>query len=250
MSELVHYELERGIAGVVLDSPDNRNALSDQLVSELDAALEEARRDERVRGVRLTGTGTTFCSGADLKGASGHPARIAFSHILETMWTYPKTVVIELNGHVRAGGMGLLAAADVVVAPDDATFGFAEVRIGVSPAIIAVVCVRRMSPRAASRYMLTGETFDAAAAREAGLVTTTVPRHEVPAATAALLDAVRTAEPTAVRVTKDLLATLPSLSLTDGLTAAAAISTTLFNSEPAAEGIAALRERRAPSWVL
>ncbi len=118
MTSLVHIVVDDHIATITLDSPDNRNALSQQLLAELDTALRDARDDSEVRAVVLTATGTTFCSGADLSGATSAGARaVPFVEILSTLWTYPKTVIARLNGHVRAGGFGLVAAADIVIAP-------------------------------------------------------------------------------------------------------------------------------------
>ena len=250
MAQLVHVDVVDHITTITLDSPDNRNALSQQLLAELDDAVLGARDDNDVRAVVLTATGTTFCSGADLSGATSAGARaVPFVEILSTLWSYPKTVIARLNGHVRAGGFGLVAAADVVIAPTSASFAFSEVRIGVAPAVIAVLCQRRMTPRAAGRYLLTGEVFDAQTAREAGLVTVVVEPDELDAATAEIVHAVRQTEPNAVAATKRLLVDLPSLNVDDGLRQAEAISTALFGSPEAAEGIAALKERRAAAWA-
>ncbi len=250
MTSLVHLAVDDHIATITLDSPDNRNALSQQLLAEFDTALRDARDDSGVRAIVLTATGTTFCSGADLSGATSAGARaVPFVEILSALWTYPKTVIARLNGHVRAGGFGLVAAADIVVAPTSASFAFSEVRIGVAPAVIAVLCQRRMTPRAAGRYLLTGELFDAQTALEAGLVTVVVEPDQLDAATAEIVHAVRQTEPNAVAATKRLLVDLPSMGVDDGLRHAEVISTALFGSPEAAEGIAALRERRAAPWA-
>lgn len=249
-TELVHLEIDNLIGTITLDSPHNRNALSQQLLAELEAHLRAAAADANVRGVVLTGTGNTFCAGADLSGAAAPGVRsVPFVEILEQLWHYPKTVIARLNGHVRAGGTGLVAAADIVIAPTTATFAFSEVRIGVAPAIIAVLCQRRMPARAASRYMLTGEVFDAEAAVDAGLVTLAVEPDELDAATERVAEAVRLTEPNAVAATRRLLVDLPAMSVGDGLRHAEAISTALFESPQAAEGIAAFREKRPPRWA-
>jgi methylglutaconyl-CoA hydratase len=156
---------------------------------------------------------------------------------------------VKLNGHVRAGGTGLVAAADIALAPRRATFAFSEVRIGVAPAIITVMCARRMHTRPLSRYALTGEVFDAAAAAAAGLVTAAVDDDTLDRALDELLAAIRLTEPHAVDVTKDLLRTLPTQSIADGFARTEVISTELFASDAAAEGIAAFREKRPPSWA-
>ena len=207
---LVRVEDDRAVRRVILDSPHNRNALSLRLTDQLAAALaqvaEDARQD-RVRAMVLTGTGPTFCAGADLKDdPSTAPQRSArMVDMLEQIATCPVPVVVQLNGNVRAGGLGILGAADIVVAPDSATFAFSEVRIGVAPAIIAVTLLPKMTARAAQRYFLTGETFDAAAAVASGLVSLAVPDDQVEAQVNALLDAFRLAAPSALRITRKLL---------------------------------------------
>jgi enoyl-CoA hydratase/carnithine racemase len=249
-TELVHLQIEHLIGTITLDSPHNRNALSQHLLAELDAHLRTAAAADDVRGVVLTGTGNTFCAGADLSGATAPGVRsVPFVEILAQLWHYPKTVIARLNGHVRAGGTGLVAAADIVIAPTSSTFAFSEVRIGVAPAIIAVLCQRRMPARAASRYMLTGEVFDASAAVAAGLVTVAVEPDELDAATERVAEAIRLTEPNAVAATRRLLVDLPAMSIGDGLRHAEAISTALFESPEAAEGIAAFREKRPPKWA-
>ncbi|HKE74443.1 MAG TPA: enoyl-CoA hydratase-related protein [Acidimicrobiales bacterium] len=248
---LVRLVVDDRIATITLDSPANRNALSRRLLVELAGHLAAARDDPGVRAVVLTATGTTFCSGADLADPPGAGAAgsVSLPEILTDMWRYPKAIVVRLNGHVRAGGTGLVAAADIVVAPSSATFAFTEVRIGVAPAVIAVVCGRRMSARALARYTLTGERFDAAAAADAGLVTIVVEPDALDAAVAEVADAVRLTEPNAVRATKDLLTRLPAMGLDEGFSWAEELSQRLFRSPEAAEGIQAFREKRPPVWA-
>jgi enoyl-CoA hydratase/carnithine racemase len=249
-AELVHLSVDGPIATITLDSPGNRNALSRRLVSELRHAVDTGAGVHTVKALVLTGTGSVFCSGADLgEAAQGMtPGGSAFADLLEVLWALPKIVVVKLNGHVRAGGLGLVAAADIVVAPDDATLAFAEVRIGVAPAMIAVVCARRMTPRAVTRYLLTGETFNARDAVGAGLVTIAVPAGEIDARVSELLGEIRTTEPNAVAETKKLLRDLAELDVHDGLRHAEEVSGRLFASPEAAEGMAAFREKRRPAW--
>lgn len=251
-AELVHLGVDRGIAVVTLDSPANRNALSARLVADLGRHVASALADDGVRALLLTATGTVFCSGADLKEAregTGAPGGTPFVDVLRALLESPKPVVLKLNGRARAGGIGLVAAADIVIAPETVDFAFTEVRIGVAPAIISVPCSRRMSPRALSRWLLTGETFSAADAVDAGLVTVAVPPDEVDAETDRLLDALRLGAPTALRRTKELLSSIEGKPLDDALAEAAAVSAELFAGPDAAEGISAFREKRPPSWA-
>lgn len=251
MAELVRYQVSRGIATITLDSPDDRNALSLELVEQLRGHLEAAEGDDAVRGVVLTATGTTFCSGAKLGDQGAVTASVGpIADAFAQLWALPKTVVAVLNGHVRAGGTGLVAAADIAIGPSDATFAFTEVQLGLAPAMITVLCLRRMQPRQLSRYMLTGEVFDADAAVAAGLLTASAPRAALPALVDAVLDAIRLTEPRAVRTTKELFAELPALSIVGGLEHAARRSAELFASAEAAEGMRARKEKRPPPWAI
>lgn len=246
--EVVHMVCDGGIATITLDSPANRNALSSQLVGELTDRLDAALADSSVRALHLTATGSVFCAGADLKEPPG-TATSRFPGLLATLMGSPKPVVAQLNGHVRAGGIGLVAACDVAVAPLGATFAFTEVRIGVLPAIIAVPLVRRVTRRQLERWFLTGETFGAAEAAAAGLVTAAVDAVEVGEVTAGILACLRLAAPGALAGVKPLLQAVTERGVEDGLAWAAAESAARFASQEAAEGLASFRERRPPRWA-
>jgi len=252
-AELVHLHVDRGIATITLDSPANRNALSRQLVGELAAHLANATTDAAVRAIVLTHTGPVFCAGADLKeqrqpvpeGAGRVPPMPeVFIRIMEAS----TPVVAKLHGHARAGGIGLVAACDLAVAPTAATFAFTEVHIGVVPAMIAVPVARRLRSRAMSRYMLTGERFTAEQAVLDGLLT--LAADDVDAACEQLLAGFRAAEPAALARTKRLIAELADLDLADGFALGAAVSAEFFASEAAQEGMAAFAEKRPPHWAL
>ena len=155
MSEqLVQYSVDRGIARIALDSPRNRNALSAALVAQLSLYLAEAAEDDGVRAVELTHTGSTFCAGADLSEASqgGMTAgATGVTALLKLIVTMPKPVVGSIDGHVRAGGVGLVGACDIVLAGPASTFAFSEVKLGLAPAMISLTTLPRMDPRAAQR---------------------------------------------------------------------------------------------------
>jgi methylglutaconyl-CoA hydratase len=237
-----------GIATLTLDSPHNRNALSARLLEQLDAALRDATGDAQVRGIVLTGSGTVFCSGADLS-ERGSAAPNRMPGILTRMVESPVPVIARVNGHVRAGGLGLIAAADLAVAPVTATFAFTEVRVGVAPAMILVPALGVMDRRFLARAALTGEPFDAASAAAAGLLSDAVEdERALDAWVGARAEALRRAAPGALRATKDLLRTLPARPWADGLTAAADVSAALFAGPEAAEGMEAFLQKRPPSW--
>src|ERR1700754_2300195 len=159
MTELVHLDVAAGVATITLDSPDNRNALSAQLRRELLADLDAVIEDAAVRVVVLAHTGRVFCSGMDLKEARGAGAQdqgvTELPRIIERIWTSPKPVVAKVAGPARAGGLGLVAAADIAVAAEDATFAVNEVRLGLVPGGISVVALPRLLPRAPPAPLLT-----------------------------------------------------------------------------------------------
>jgi enoyl-CoA hydratase len=244
---LIQYSVDRGIARIALDSPSNRNALSAALVGQLSDALTMANADETVRAVELTHTGTTFCAGADLREASAGgmasgAARV--TALLRHVVGLAKPVVGSIDGHVRAGGLGLVGACDIVLAGPQSTFAFTEVRLGLAPAMITLP---RMDARAASRYYLTGETFDAATAARIGLITEAV--ADIDAGTLAVLDALRAGSPQGLRETKLLLTSDVLAGFDANATGLAMLSARLFGSAEAAEGMAAFREKRRPAWT-
>lgn len=247
--ELVHYRLDRGIATIELDSPHNRNALSHQLCAELDAHLTAASTDPAVRAVELTHTGSVFCAGADLSEASSGPSITDIMiNLLGLIVGMPKPVVARLDGHVRAGGLGLVGAADIALASQSVTFAFTEVLIGVAPAMITLTTLGRMTERAASRYLLTGEKFDAATAAEIGLITAAV--DDLDAATAQLYDQFRKCSPQGLAETKPLTTRATREAIADRAADLAALSARLFGTDEAREGMLAFLEKRSPSWVL
>jgi methylglutaconyl-CoA hydratase len=251
--ELVHYELDRGIATVTLDSPGNRNALSARLRSDLSAALRRAAAGDEVRVVVLTHTGPVFCSGMDLKEAGGASAEQQGVNdvpaILEALWASSKPVVARLAGPARAGGVGMVAACDIAVAASSATFAFSEVRIGVIPALISAVVLPRLAPRAAHELFLTGESFDAARAERIGLVTSAVPDDELDNEVQRYTSMLGLAGPQALAGTKELLTEPRSARPADDFARLQELSASYFAGPEAAEGMAAFREKRNPNWV-
>jgi methylglutaconyl-CoA hydratase len=249
---LVGVQHSGGVRTLTLDSPANRNALSARLLEELAAALRDATTDAAVRAIVLTGSGTVFCSGADLSERSagtGVSAPNLMPDILTGMVESRVPVIARVNGHARAGGLGLIAVADMAVAPEAASFAFTEVRVGVAPAMILVPALRVADHRFLARMTLTGERFTANEAAAAGLLSAVVPDD-------AALDewvAERAGEigrsaPGAVGATKELLRSLPTAGWSDGLAQAATRSAELFAGPEAAEGMAAFLEKRRPNW--
>jgi methylglutaconyl-CoA hydratase len=251
MNDLVRLESAGAVTTVTLDSPASRNALSSALLTELHAALAGALDDPACRVVVLTGADPAFCAGADLKESRGAPAAAPelFPQILQLIWDTRKPVICRVNGSARAGGIGLIAACDIAVASQSATFAFSEVRIGATPAIIAVPCLRRMSSRAAAEYFLTGEVFDAQRAVEVGLLTSAVPKIQLDEETARYADRLLRGAPGALGVTKTVLREASTTPFATGLARMAEVSAARFASAECQEGMAAFAEKRPPSWV-
>lgn len=248
---LVRVGHDRDVVTITLDSPANRNALSAGLLAELGAAIDAAAGDVSVRAIVLTGTGPAFCAGADLADPPGNDPDLPFGlpAVLQRIAGCPLPVVCRVNGHVRAGGLGLVAACDLTVAPDDATFAFSEVRVGVAPAVIAVVCQAVMTPRTYRRYALTGAAFGAAEAAECGLITLVTAPGDLDRCVDELLAQLRLGAPSAIARAKAIAAALPAMTPEERWRYTAEVSATQFRSDDAVEGIAAFREKRPPRWA-
>jgi enoyl-CoA hydratase len=248
--ELVHCEVDRAVATVTLDSPHNRNALSNKLMTDLEGHLAAVRADAGVRAVVLTHTGGTFCAGVDLKEASqGAPAGGTgrMLALMRSLVAMPKPVVGRIDGHVRAGGLGLIGGCDIVLAGPASTFAFTEARLGLAPAVISMTTLSRLNERAAGRYFLTGEKFDAAEAAQIGLIS--LAAQDVAAETEAVLAELRLCSPQGLAeskalTTRQLLSTMDS----DGERVQEQ-SARLFASAEAAEGMSAFLQRRPPRWA-
>ncbi|MGW0464508.1 enoyl-CoA hydratase family protein [Streptomyces sp. NPDC003027] len=238
---LVSVAEERGITTLTLDSPGNRNALSAALVAELAEALKACGKDPAVRAVVLTHAGATFSAGADLKAP---PSPYTFVALLRQIVELPKPVVGAVRGHVRAGGLGLLGACDMVVASPEADFALTEVRIGVAPAVISLTLLPRLEPRAAARYYLTGERFGTDEAVRIGLVTAGEERLE------AILDGLRRGSPQGLAESKRLVTAKVLETFEQHAEELVRRSASLFASAEAREGMTAFLERREPEWAL
>ncbi len=243
IDELVHLAVQSGIATITLDSPTNRNALSAPLRGQLRDALERSATDGSVRVVVLDHTGPVFCAGMDL--TEPPDAVRDLPGILERIWTHPKPVVAKLAGHARAGGIGLVAAADIAVAAQGATFAFTEVRLGVVPAVISVTVLPRLAPHAAHELFLTGETFDAIRAAAIGLLNSAVPTDDLDAEVDRYTAMLVKGAPEALALTKQLLR---SPTMARDFPAMLELSATSFASAEGQEGIRAFVEKRPPSW--
>jgi methylglutaconyl-CoA hydratase len=252
--ELVRTATDAGVTTLTLDSPANRNALSTPLIRELLDGLTAALTDPAVRAVVLSHTGPVFCSGADLKEtaearANGRIPAELVGDLLAAIWEFPKPVLARIAGPARAGGLGLIAAADIAICTQEATFAFSEVRLGVIPAVISATVLPRLAPRAAAELYLTGEVFDGVRAAQVGLVTAAVPAADLDQTVARYRRALVLGGPLALAGTKQLLRRTPGQNIRADLAELATRSAGYFRSDEGREGVAAFREKRPASWV-
>ncbi len=243
----VHCHVDQRIATVTLDSPGNRNALSTTLVDDLHRALDRAEQDD-VRVIVLTHAGTTFCAGVDLRErlagpVDSTPMAKAFRRLMDTA----QPTIAAVRGAVRAGGVGLMAACDLVVVATGTTFAFTEVRLGVAPALIAVPILRRCSAAQLAAPFLTGEVFGADHARTIGLVSHVT--DDVDKLVAALCADLLKGGPNAIAATKEILHSVPGEPLDEAFPRMQRLSESLFESAEGSEGMSSFFDKRPPGWA-
>ncbi|EGD54284.1 enoyl-CoA hydratase family protein [Gordonia neofelifaecis] len=254
---LVRTSVDASVLTVMLDSPANRNALSAALVAQLQTAFDAAV-DESIRAVVLTHTGGTFCAGADLgealkRGLSPEEATAeggkAMVGLIRTILELDKPVIVVADGHVRAGGLGLVGAADIALVGPAATFALTESRLGLAASIISIPLLAKMTARSAGRYFLTGEKFGGRRAQEIGLVTSAWDTAEDLAADLdAVLEGIRKASPQGLSISKKLTTAALLDGFDEAATARAEESMKLFASDQAREGMTAFLSKRRPEW--
>jgi methylglutaconyl-CoA hydratase len=245
----VRVEVVDGVATLTLAQPDTRNALAAELVNGLGDALVAAEADDGVRVVVLTNEGPAFCAGADLKGTSRTQPRYTLPQLFDLMQLGGTPVVGRIAGHCTGGGVGLAAACDISIAAAEVQLGFTEVRLGVAPAMIAVVCLPKMRRGDALELFLSGEKITAARAAEVGLLNTAVPADQLDEEVRAVVGRLLRGGPTALAVAKSLVTTVPGMPRDTAFQWTQQVSAELFGAAEAAEGIAAFRERRDAAWV-
>lgn len=254
--EAITCSIDGAVATITLNRPDAKNRLDAGAMQLMVEHLRETARDDAIRVVVITGSGTTFCSGADLAGAlaaaeggfaSGGTSGLV--ELLTAMLDHPKPLVARVQGHVAGGGNGLVAACDIAVASSDARFAFSEVRVGVAPAIISVVCLQVMHRRDAQELLLTGERVSADRVLAAGLVTAVAEAEALDAAVQAYVDVLLLGGPEATRNTKALLRRVPVMTRDEAFAWTTEMSTGLFTSAEAREGMTAFLEKRKPEWA-
>ncbi len=248
-----------GVATVTLNRPEVRNAFNDEVIAELTAMFLALGARDDVRAVVLAAHGAAFCAGADLnwmKRMAGYSREenladaSGLARMLEVIHTCPKPTVARVQGDVYAGGMGLVAACDMALSADSAHYCLSEVRIGLIPATISPYVIRAMGARAAHRWFLTAERFDAAEAHRIGFVHEVVPADQLDDRVQAITAALVTAGPQAVRACKRLLHQVAGHEITPAL-----VQHTIEGiadiraSDEGREGVKSFLEKRKPSWL-
>lgn len=245
---------DRGVVTVTLVDEANRNALSRGLLAELTAVLDDIDADPSVRVVVLTNSGRVFCAGADLRESSGrrtdgNPVTARASDLFGRFRRSPKPYVGRIAGHCVAGGMGLAAAMDVSIASDNAKFGFTEVRVGVAPAMISVLCLPKMRRAEAAEAFLRGNRFSASEAARMGLINAAAPAESLDTAVETVVADLLKGAPSALAAAKQLLDRVPEMSFDDAREWTERLSAELFAGDEAAEGMDAFLNKRTPGWV-
>lgn len=247
------YEVRKGAAWITLNRPERRNALSAQLNNEVYDHLSNAEADADVGCIVITGAGTAFCSGADLKNPPGSAIEgvqsKSYPDVLQFILDCKKPVIAAINGPAFAGGLGLVGASDIAISVDTAKFSFSEVRIGVIPAVISVVCIPKLGRLNAMKLFLTGEHFTASQCKEYGLIHRVVGETELVSAVQEEIDMILLGGPNAVGEAKRLVNEISKISTEEGFKMATPWSAETFRSEEASEGMAAFREKRKAGWV-
>ncbi len=252
----VLLEVADGVATITLNRPEARNMLTSSGMALLAEHLGAAGADDSARVIVLTGSGNTFCSGADLRGASAADSESftgsgpgALVAVLEAIMDNLKPVIARVQGHVAGGGNGLVAAADLSVAVESAKFAFSEVRLGLAPAVISVVCLARMHRADAQELLLTGERVPAARMVEAGMVNRVVTEDALDETVAGWVSALSAGGPLALTHTKELLRVVPGMDRAAGFAHTSALSARLFASPEAQSGMMAFLSRQSAPWV-
>ena len=255
--EHLNVEREDAVAAVALARPDARNALNAELIGELARCMEELAEDGSVRVVVLTGEGDFFCAGADI-GYMRDTAEFSYEENLEdarklaavfrAVDECPKPVLARVRGAAIGGGVGLVAAADVVAAEEGAVFAFSEVRLGISPATIAPFVLRKIGTSQTRALFQTGERFDAARAQEIGLVHEVAAEGNLDAAVGEKVAALLAGGPEALAATKALLRELREAASGETTEIMARRIAELRTGEEGQEGLGAFLEKRKPGW--
>ncbi len=252
-------EPSRYIAQITMSRPDVRNAFNDEMITELTQAFTQLGARDDVRCIVLAAQGPAFCAGADLNWMRkmadystdenlADAAKLA--EMLRVMYECPKPTVARVQGDVVAGGMGLVAACDIAVSTDSANFCLSEVRLGLIPATISPYVIRAMGARAAHRYFLTAERFNALEALRIGFVHEVVPADQLDLKVGEITAALCSASPNAVKMCKKLVQEVAGSEMSQRLIAQTVAGIAdIRSSAQGKEGVSSFLQKRKPSWL-
>lgn len=241
--------IENGVATISLNMPKQKNSLGGELINSLVDNLKACIEKPEVQVVVFTNVGNTFCAGANLKGGGGEKAKYTLVDLFKIMQECPKVIVGKINGHCTGGGVGLAAACDISVMGSTFDMGFTEVRIGVAPAIISVVCLPKMRRADAAELMLSGEKIKGGRAAQVGLVTHAVPVDQIEAKVNEIVNKLVRGGPKALAATKSLVYRVPGMQLDEAFKWTGELSMNLFKSDEAMQGIMAFNQKKDAPWV-
>jgi enoyl-CoA hydratase len=253
----LRYEVsERGVATIALDQPESRNALSDELLVELIAALEAARDDDGVRCVVLTSThDKVFSAGGNLAGFAAevplvhkHFATERFPRLFRLLGELGKPSICAANGHVLAGALGIALACDLVIAREGARFGTPEINVGLFPFMIMALIYRNVPRKRTNELLLLGEQISAEEAREIGIVNRVVPADEFDDAVREWAEQLAAKSPVMMRLGKDAMFRQLDMPFLEALEFLRSQLTIAFSTEDIQEGVRAFFEKRDPEW--
>ena len=255
--QTLKLEYDGALAIITLARPDKRNAISTQMIEDLLASLAEVQSSSARVGI-LTGEGKAFCSGMDLDELRAIATRSPVEHLedsrrmarlFRTVYSFPKPLIAAVNGHALAGGCGLATLADFTISVPDAKFGYTEVRIGFIPALVSVFLRRQIGEKRTRDLALTGRLFDAAEAREMGLVNLVVAAEELMAEARKLAATLIAASPTSLARTKRLLVQFSEGDLDREISMAVEENADIRSTADFREGLASFLEKRTPKWT-
>ena len=255
--ETLLVDVRDGVATVTLNRPEARNALNRALVQELGDALNALDGDAAARAIVLRGAGDrAFCAGADLKGMfrdapilEAREQYAGLARILEGIPRMRTPVIGQVHGYALAGGCGLAAACDVVVASEDAVFGLPEIKLGLLPLMVMAPILRTASPKRVLQLVLTGAELPAREAAAIGLVSQVVPRAELEPTAQALARTIAGYSPAAIGIAKEAFYATLELDHARALPYLRDLLTIVARSEDAQEGVAAFLAKRPPRWT-
>ena len=253
---LLYDVSDTGVATISLNQPDTRNALSDELLSELTAALEAARDDDAVRCVVLTSThDRIFSAGANLGGFAAevpivhkHFATERFPRLFRLIGELGKPTICAANGHVLAGALGIALACDLIIASDQARFGTPEINVGLFPFMIMALIYRNVPRKKTNELLLLGDQVSAVEAERIGIVNRVVPAEEFEAAVTEWAEKLASKSPVMMKLGKDAMFRQQDMAFADALDFLRAQLTIAFTTEDIQEGVKAFFEKREPRW--